>query len=133
MPPHGWTIFTSVLFASSGWVNVLLWVVTGRQYGFSASSSRTLSEDEAAHDQDEAPTIHARGGQIEPNRMPRYGYERGGSLGAGLIPLQPAFPPSSAASDRTLSSSFPTSSRYGLDTLAAYQPGVYDPSSQTSR
>lgn len=39
-PSSGWIILTSVLFASSGWVNVLLWVVTGRDFGFSPASAR---------------------------------------------------------------------------------------------
>ncbi|KAF8305776.1 hypothetical protein DL93DRAFT_299811 [Clavulina sp. PMI_390] len=31
---HGWTIFASVCFASSGMFNLLLWLLTGRQFGF---------------------------------------------------------------------------------------------------
>ncbi|KAF8310399.1 hypothetical protein DL93DRAFT_1652724 [Clavulina sp. PMI_390] len=50
-PPPGWTIFTSVLFASSGWVNVLLWVVTGRQYGFSAAPDPSSEDEDGARGQ----------------------------------------------------------------------------------
>lgn len=53
-PAHGWTILTSVLFASSGWVNVLLWVITGRQFGFTAASARAVSP-EHEHDVELAP------------------------------------------------------------------------------
>jgi len=47
-PPSGWTILTTVMFASSGWVNVLLWVITGRQFGFTAASTRTASDNETS-------------------------------------------------------------------------------------
>jgi len=45
-PPNGWTVLTTVMFASSGWVNVLLWVITGRQFGFTAASTRAASDNE---------------------------------------------------------------------------------------
>jgi hypothetical protein len=35
-PGHGWTIFASVCFASSGMMNALLWLLTGRQFGFTS-------------------------------------------------------------------------------------------------
>ncbi|KAF9517168.1 hypothetical protein BS47DRAFT_1483386 [Hydnum rufescens UP504] len=34
-PPHGWMILSATLFASAGAVNVFLWLVTGRRFGFS--------------------------------------------------------------------------------------------------
>jgi len=37
-PPHGWTILSSVLFTSGGTLNVVLWIVTGRRFGFTAAS-----------------------------------------------------------------------------------------------
>lgn len=50
-PPHeGWIILTSSLFASSGWVNVALWALTGRQYGFSKD---VYEEDWTYEDEDE--------------------------------------------------------------------------------
>lgn len=49
-PPNGWTIFTTVIFASSGWVNVFLWVTTGRQFGFTTVRVQTTSDDGANSD-----------------------------------------------------------------------------------
>jgi hypothetical protein len=48
--PKGLTVFTSVLFASSGWVNVLLWALTGRQFGFSADHSDDSVDDGKGED-----------------------------------------------------------------------------------
>jgi hypothetical protein len=101
-PDSGWTILSSVMFVSSGWVNALLWVITGRQFGFTASSVRTLSDGEAGHDLGKAAL--ARGD--ETRRKP-------------IIPPQPAFPPSYASEPLDVSmSSFPVPSRCGYDTLA---------------
>jgi len=36
---HGWTILASVCFASSGMINMLLWLLTGRQFGFTLPPS----------------------------------------------------------------------------------------------
>jgi len=46
-PEHGWVILSATLFASSGAVNVLLWVLTGRRFGF---SSPQLDEEEQHED-----------------------------------------------------------------------------------
>ena len=131
-PPNGWTILTSVMFASSGWVNVLLWVATGRQYGFTASSVRTVSENEEQRDPGEAAL--AGGDQDGPKptseRM-RQDFE------LGRLPPQAAFPTfhPSEPSNATVSS-FPTSPastatrRFSLNNMATYQPAPYDPYNQ---
>jgi hypothetical protein len=131
-PPPGWTIFAGVLFASSGWVNVLLWVVTGRQFGFTASSVRTLSDNEAGGDPNEAAL--ARGDQTgrKPTTELYYNHLRESSVGSEFIPSLPSFPPPrpSGPSDTTMSS-FRTSLQTGYDSLGAYKPGAYDYGDQT--
>jgi len=47
-PQHGWIILSATLFASSGAVNVLLWLLTGRRFGF--SSPQHGEEDEREED-----------------------------------------------------------------------------------
>jgi len=48
-PQHGWVILSSCLFATSGAVNVLLWLLTGRRFGF---SSPRLDEEEHPQEND---------------------------------------------------------------------------------
>lgn len=54
MPPRGWTVLTTVLFASSGWVNVMLWVVTGRQFGFTATCAAIRGDELSGRDEESA-------------------------------------------------------------------------------
>jgi hypothetical protein len=114
------------MFVSSGWVNVLLWVVTGRQFGFTASSVRPPSDDEA-DDPGEAALGQSR---PKPSTVrSSHEYQRESMLG-GFIPPQPAFPPSRTSEPEDISlSTFPPS-RHGYDNLVAYGPGVYDPYAQ---
>lgn len=44
IPRQGYVVLTAVLFASSGWVNVVLWMLTGRQYGFSAAGAAAATQ-----------------------------------------------------------------------------------------
>lgn len=131
-PPHnGWTILTSVMFVSSGWVNVLLWVLTGRKFGFNASTVRALPGGEAGHDLGGAAL--PRGDQARPRPTAgTYGrgfpYQRDSEGERPFIPPQPAFPPSHTSEPSEISMSpFSTPTRTVYDNLAAYQPGVYDP------
>ncbi|KAF8314363.1 uncharacterized protein EI90DRAFT_465085 [Cantharellus anzutake] len=39
-PGHGWTILTSAIFSSSGALNVILWLWTGRRFGFKGTTSQ---------------------------------------------------------------------------------------------
>jgi len=131
-PPNGWTILTSVLFASSGWVNVLLWVATGRQYGFTASSVRTVSDNEEVHAPDQ-PAL-ADGNQNGPKPTSERMMQ---DFELGRLPVQAAFPAfhPSDPSNGTVSS-FPTSPdstttrRFSINTAAPYQPTPYDPYTQ---
>lgn len=43
---HGWTILAGVCFASSGMLNLLLWLLTGRQFGFTLSDEGSEEEEE---------------------------------------------------------------------------------------
>ncbi|KAF9514279.1 hypothetical protein BS47DRAFT_1485150 [Hydnum rufescens UP504] len=45
-PQHGWVILAAILFASSGAVNVLLWLLTGRRFGFSDPQEESDEEEE---------------------------------------------------------------------------------------
>jgi len=103
--PHpGFMIFAATLFVSSGWVNVLLWVVTGRQFGFTAASVRTLSQVELYRGPvEEAP---AHGDQIRRRPEPE-GFElqdQRESGDVGIVPRPPfrPLPPSELAVSPTL-------------------------------
>jgi hypothetical protein len=48
-PQHGWVILAAILFASSGAVNVLLWLLTGRRFGFSDPHDSEESDSEEDH------------------------------------------------------------------------------------
>lgn len=67
---HGWTILASVCFASSGMINMLLWLLTGRKFGFTLPPSE--SEDDEEQD----------AGQDRPTR--RQSGDLGSSGGASL-------------------------------------------------
>lgn len=43
-------VISNILYASSGWINVLLWSLTGRQFGFTSES--TKPDKEAADDEE---------------------------------------------------------------------------------
>ena len=39
--PHpAFFVVSNILYASSGWINVLLWSITGRQFGFTSASTK---------------------------------------------------------------------------------------------
>ncbi|KAF9514269.1 hypothetical protein BS47DRAFT_882186 [Hydnum rufescens UP504] len=44
-PQHGFIVLAAVLFASSGAINVLLWLLTGRRFGFSDPEDDDEEED----------------------------------------------------------------------------------------
>ncbi len=92
-PDHGWTILTSVLFSSGGALNVILWLFTGRRFGFSPekrplpSESRSSGNMEMANLPDDA---------IVPND--------------GVYPYSgDAFPPSSPSNHQQSPATFPNS------------------------
>jgi len=92
-PNHGWTILTSVLFSSGGALNVILWLFTGRRFGFSPekrplpSESRSSGNMEMANVPDDA---------IVPND--------------GVYPYSgDAFPPSPPLNHQQSPASFPNS------------------------
>lgn len=101
-PPHGWIVFTGILFASSGWMNVLLWVITGRQFGFTAASVRTVSDEEVYDFENHVLKPHANVGarldckcQQASVRSPEQAFMR---------PIYPLFPLASPASVSSLES-----------------------------
>ncbi|KAF9516472.1 hypothetical protein BS47DRAFT_1483957 [Hydnum rufescens UP504] len=59
-PAHGWLIFTAILFQLGGPLNVFLWLVTGRRFGFS-SQARDDPEDRGAHSRPMGPYSRAVG------------------------------------------------------------------------
>jgi len=128
-PPPGFTIFAAALFASSGWVNVLLWVVTGRQFGFTAASVRPLSHVEPYRDPVEMAPAH---GDQNGKRKPAPEWfesqdQRESDDEKTFIPPQPAFPPSKSwevAVSPSLASRHPN---YGAPT---YEPGAHSPDDQ---
>jgi len=130
--PSGVTILTSVMFASSGWVNVLLWVATGRQYGFTASSVRTVSDNEEGQASGEGALTD--GNQNSPRSMSE---RMRRDIELGQFPRQAAFPTfhPSGPSNGTVSS-FPTSPAstatrpFSVNTMSLYQPASYDPYNQ---
>jgi len=54
-PGHGWTILTSVLFSSGGALNVILWLWTGRRFGFSPEKEVPLSEPNSPRNVEMSP------------------------------------------------------------------------------
>ncbi|KAF8305779.1 hypothetical protein DL93DRAFT_2089268 [Clavulina sp. PMI_390] len=80
--PHpAFFVVSNILFASSGWINVLLWVWTGRQFGFTDESARPAGADEEAEvsvpltqrGSTRAPAGAAGGNQTDGTRTPREG------------------------------------------------------------
>lgn len=60
---HGWTILASVCFASSGMINMLLWLLTGRQFGFTLPPTEDEDEEEGNTGSDEP--ARRRSGDVE--------------------------------------------------------------------
>lgn len=138
-PSDGWAILTTVLFASSGWVNVLLWVITGRQYGFTAASVTVRdSESDLVEAKPEGRSEYMGGGIYDVHLD---GHRRGASLERGLIPADslaplqaynPAFPsPSSSDPHRVPSyggsATAPTTSPHSPHAYLPEQPYVPQP------
>ena len=115
--PHpGFMIFAATLFVSSGWVNVLLWVVTGRQFGFTAASVRTLSQVELYRGPvEEAP---AHGDQIRRRPAPE-GFELQDQRESGDVGIVPPFRPLPASELAVSQSPTLLHPNYGAPT---YQP-----------
>lgn len=81
-PSPGWAILTTFLFASSGWVNTLLWTITGRQFGFTASSTRAR------------PVERGHSGRVEDGMIENSGgfrYDVGGQSLGNESPRQEHF------------------------------------------
>lgn len=143
VPKPGWTILTSVLFASSGWVNVLLWVITGRQFGFTASSTRTLSDDEAEGFASNPYAVKPPGETLpgmafmELNQRHNSQREQGAVESASFhTPQQPSFPQSLPNSGgRPIHVHMPSSSTSYPETYHsdAYHPGAYDAYNDSQR
>lgn len=130
-PPAGWTIFTTVLIASSGWANVLLWVITGRQYGFSAASVRTMSDEEDNIVGTYALKPHANVSSITPGD----GYAHLRVPSADQTPTRPQHSTfTSVTSDGGLlahPADIPRSSVYDTPASYSYDTGVYQPEAYT--
>lgn len=133
-PPDGWTVFTSVLFASSGWVNVLLWVITGRQFGFTAASARVVddglnSSEAMLEDGERGKNTYAlRPGTVGVDRESSVGHHgRGISLEHGLLPpdANPSFPDPQFGPSPTSADAFLPDQPYTFQ-QGGYQPREYD-------
>lgn len=131
-PPDGWTVFTSVLFASSGWVNVLLWVITGRQFGFTAASARVVDDglnSSEAMLEGGKNTYALRPGTLGVDRESSAGHHgRGVSLEHGLLPdaANPSFPDPRHGPSPTSADAFLPDQPYTFQ-QGGYEPGEYYP------
>lgn len=138
LPEHGWTILTSILFSSSGWVNVLLWFITGRQFGFTAPSEIIASDDEGregANPYPANPNGEPSSGVafVQPNHWSEHQREQSTEMTFFRPQQQPPFPLSHTElplnSDTSpMHAQIPNSSSGYPNAYHAdvYHPGVYD-------
>ncbi|KAF8305771.1 hypothetical protein DL93DRAFT_2089256 [Clavulina sp. PMI_390] len=139
-PAAGWTVLTTVLFASSGWVNVLLWVITGRQYGFSAAPDLSDDDEESGvvgryELKPGADVAGLDASSVDPSHVGVYEPQRGASLERGFLQPEaahevntnPAFPGYVPPSD-----SGEQHAGGGLGSPDAYRASVYSSTTGTA-
>jgi len=91
-PGHGWTILSSTLFASGGALNVILWLWTGRRFGFSPEKRTIPSEPRSSRN-------------VEMTTLPDDAFVTNNEMPYSSV-TGPAFPPSPTYSQQLSPSSF---------------------------